>query len=81
MASAVCFCITINYFSHETTVSFTHQVHIIGMVLYMLWYTAPVLTKGEPVSLVRVLTGDLERTCLHRSRLYVAVSAAKPSRF
>lgn len=39
VASAVCFCITINYFSHET-VSFTNQVHIIGMVLYMLWYTA-----------------------------------------
>lgn len=29
------------------TVSFTNQVHIIGMILYMLWYTVHVPNEGR----------------------------------
>lgn len=33
--------------SYEMTVNFTNQVHGTCIILYMLWYTALVLTKGR----------------------------------
>lgn len=48
VALAVCFCTTVNYLNHMRWQStFQILVPIICIILYMLWYTTLVLTKGR----------------------------------